>query len=32
MISPAKSLLMTAEDAQAARNASLDEWLTALSR
>jgi thiamine transport system substrate-binding protein len=32
MIAPEKSLLMTADEAQAARKAALDEWLTALSR
>jgi thiamine transport system substrate-binding protein len=32
MITPATSLLMTAEEAQAARKPALDEWLTALSR
>lgn len=32
MITPAKSLLMTADEAQAARQPALDEWLTALSR
>lgn len=32
MAVPGKSLLMTAEDAQAARKPALDEWLNALSR
>jgi thiamine transport system substrate-binding protein len=32
MITPAKSLLMSADEAQAARKPALDEWLTALSR
>jgi thiamine transport system substrate-binding protein len=32
MITPEKSLLMTADEAQAARKPALDEWLTALSR
>ncbi|MDT8857729.1 thiamine ABC transporter substrate binding subunit [Paracoccaceae bacterium Fryx2] len=32
LITPAKSLLMTAAEAQAARGPALDEWLTALSR
>jgi thiamine transport system substrate-binding protein len=32
MITPAKSLLMSADEAQAARKPAMDEWLTALSR
>ncbi|QCO56179.1 thiamine ABC transporter substrate binding subunit [Pseudorhodobacter turbinis] len=32
MITPKKALLMTAEEAQAARKPALDEWLSALSR
>ena len=32
MLTPAKSLLMSAEEAQTARKPALDEWLNALSR
>ncbi|RUS59036.1 thiamine ABC transporter substrate binding subunit [Pseudorhodobacter sp. E13] len=32
MITPAKALLLSADEAQAARKNALDEWLTALSR
>jgi thiamine transport system substrate-binding protein len=32
LIQPTESLLFSAEDAAAARDAALDEWLTALSR
>ena len=32
LVSPAKSLLLSAQDAASARDAALQEWLTALSR